>query len=187
MFYSLKNLKNMGIKILGTNIQINKSVKMYNPTKLTLHNNVRIDDFTILAGYGSITIKNYIHISSHCVFISGTFIEINNYTCVSIGCKLIGANDDYSGNYMSNPTVPKNLTNVNRGFITIQEHCMIGCNSVIFPNVLIDTGSVIGASSLANKSTDKWTIYAGIPIKKIKDRKNTCEKLCDELTNNLVN
>ena len=35
MFYSLKNLKNMGVKVLGTNIQINKSVKIYNPTKLT--------------------------------------------------------------------------------------------------------------------------------------------------------
>jgi len=186
MFYSLKNLKNMGVKVLGTNIQINKSVKIYNPTKLTLYNNVRIDDFTILAGSGNITIKNYIHISSHCIFISGTFIEINNFCSVSFGCRLIGNNDDYSGAYMANPTIPKNLTNVNKGFITLNEHCLIGCNSIIFPNILLDTGTVVGAASLVNKSTDKWGIYVGIPIKKIKQRKNTCEKLSIELTKNLI-
>lgn len=46
----------------------------------------------------------------------------------------------------------------------------IGCNSVIFPNVTIGEGSVIGAMSLVKKSIEPWTINAGVPAKRIKDR-----------------
>lgn len=46
-----------------------------------------------------------------------------------------------------------------------------GYNSVIFPNVTVGEGSVVGAMSLVKKTLPAWGIYTGIPVKQIKERK----------------
>lgn len=45
-----------------------------------------------------------------------------------------------------------------------------GYNSVIFPNVTVGEGSVVGAMSLVKKTLPAWRIYTGIPVKKLKNR-----------------
>ena len=54
----------MGVTIHGENIKISKFVNIYNPKNLILHNNIRIDDFTIISCKGSIEIFNNVHISA---------------------------------------------------------------------------------------------------------------------------
>ena len=60
--------------------------------------------------------------------------------------------------------------NVERGNIEIHEHCIVGSNSTILPNVNLRSGSVVGAQSLLNKSTEEWSVYAGSPARKITER-----------------
>jgi galactoside O-acetyltransferase len=38
------------------------------------------------------------------------------------------------------------------------------------PNVIFDEGAVCGAFSFIKNSLKKWSIYCGIPAKKIKNR-----------------
>ena len=45
------------------------------------------------------------------------------------------------------------------------------------PGVVIGEGSAIGALSLVNKEIEPWGIYAGIPVRKINDRKQNLLKL----------
>jgi acetyltransferase-like isoleucine patch superfamily enzyme len=47
----------------------------------------------------------------------------------------------------------------------------IGSNSVVLPGVILTDGCSIGAMSLVNKSVHTQDVMAGIPIKKIKERK----------------
>ena len=176
----------MGVKILGTNIQINKSVKIYNPSKLTLHNNIRIDDFTIISCKGTIEIFNYIHISAQCFISSSTKIVIGNFSAISVGTKIFGGCDDFSGAYLTNPTIPKKYTNVKVADIIIGENVVIGSNSVIMPDVTICDGVAIGANSFINQNCDSWKIYAGSPIKFIKNRKKDCLKLLEEFKNEII-
>ena len=171
----------MGITILGENIKISKYARIYNPTKLILHNHIRIDDFAIFSGIGNIEIKNYIHIASHTSISSSRNIILSNYTGISSGVKLFGSSDDYSGKYMTNPTVPKQFTNVKMGDIILEEHAIIGANSVVLPGVIIKEGTAIGANSLVNKTTEKWKIYAGSPAKEIAERNKRCLELCKNI------
>ena len=38
------------------------------------------------------------------------------------------------------------------------------------PNIKIKEGTAVGAMSFVNKDLEQWSIYAGIPCKKIKER-----------------
>ena len=57
---SLQYLKKIGVKLFGNNIKVSKYARIYNPSKLILHDNIRIDDFTILSGGGNIELNNYV-------------------------------------------------------------------------------------------------------------------------------
>ena len=167
--YTIDELIKLGIKVKGTNIQISKFVNIYNPKNLILHDNIRIDDFTIISCKGNVEICNHVHISSHCLIISSTNIILNDYSGISSGVKLFGSSDDYSGNYMSNPTIPSKYLNVKNGDIILEKHVLVGANTIILPNIIIREGTAIGAHALVNKNTESWKIYGGIPIKILKE------------------
>jgi len=177
----------MGIKLFGNNIKISKFCNIYNPQNLILHNNIRIDDFTILSCNDKIEIHDYVHIASQCYISSSKGILFNKYTTISSGVKLFGGSDDYSGNFMTNPTVPKDFLNVKKGHIILEPHVIIGSNSVILPNVILREGTAVGSLSLIHKDTEPWKIYSGNPSKIIKDRSMNCLILEKKLNNSLIN
>jgi acetyltransferase-like isoleucine patch superfamily enzyme len=43
----------------------------------------------------------------------------------------------------------------------------------VFPGTRIEDGCSIGAMSLVTKSTEPYTVYVGVPAKKIKSRKKS--------------
>jgi dTDP-4-amino-4,6-dideoxy-D-glucose acyltransferase len=176
-YYTLDELKKKGITIHGTNILVSTMCNIYNPRNLILHDHIRIDDFTIISCKGLVEIFNYVHIGSACSITSTTKIIISEFCGISSGTKIFGGCDDFSGKYLTNPTVPCEYTNVKKGDIILEKHTIIGANSVILPNVILKEGTSIGALSLVNKSTKEWTIYAGCPIKSIKIRHKDCLEL----------
>ena len=60
--------------------------------------------------------------------------------------------------------------NVEIGKIIFGKHCIVGANSVVLPNVIFNHGASLGALSLAKNNLEAWSLYAGIPSKKIKNR-----------------
>ena len=60
-FYSTKELKKIGFKSLGKNLEISKNVNFYNFSG-SIGSNCRIDDFSILIG--EINIGEHVHIAS---------------------------------------------------------------------------------------------------------------------------
>jgi galactoside O-acetyltransferase len=80
---------------------------------------------------------------------------------------------------IATPLVPLEYKgNVQIGKIHIGKHSIVGANSVILPNVIFNEGACLGALSLAKSDLERWTLYAGIPAKKIKERaKETIKEL----------
>ena len=54
--------------------------------------------------------------------------------------------------------------------VIIEDDCWTGINSVITQGVTIKKGSIIGANSVVNKSTEEYSINVGAPSIKIKNR-----------------
>jgi len=193
-WYDIKELKIMGITVYGDNVLVSKFVNIYNPKNLILHNNIRIDDFTVISCKGIVEIFNNVHIGSQCMISCSTKIIFGNYCGISSGVKLFGGCDDFSGDFLTNPTIPEKYLNVQKGDIILEQHTLIGASSIVLPNVVLGEGTSIAALSLVKKNTEPWKIYGGTPIKYLKDRNKNCLKLQEQyesesennLTNNII-
>ena len=173
-YYTISELKEMGITVHGNNVLVSNLTRIYNPKNLILHNNIRIDDFTIISCKGLVEIFNYVHIASNVLLSCSTKIILNDYTGISAGVKVFGGSDDYTGKFMTNPTVPSEFTSVKKGDIILEKHALVGANSVILPGVTLKEGTSVGALTLVHKSTEEWKIYSGMPMKILKDRSKDC-------------
>lgn len=172
--YSSIELKESGL-VFGDNVIISSDVVLHNPKNIFIGNNVRIDTQCILiAGkHTKIIIGNNVHISAGCYFYgnSGNII-LEDYTCTSARCILYTSNDDYTDGYATNSVVDDSIKKVTIGNIHIKKHSVVGCNSVILPNITLDHATSVGSHSLVKNSTNSYDIIAGSPAKFIKKRKN---------------
>lgn len=183
-FYSVEELRELGFKAIGENVQISRKTSIYGAEKMVIGNNVRIDDFCLLSG--NVTLGNYVHIAAYAALFAGDYgIEMKDYTGLSSRSCIYAVTDDYSGEVMTNPTVPGEYKNVIGGKVVVEEHVVIGSGSTILPGVVIGEGSSVGSMSLVNKSVDAWGIYVGIPCKKIKDRSKKLLEYAEKIENGM--
>lgn len=170
-FLDSKSLATMGFRSLGDNVLISEKASLYGIAKISIGSNVRIDDFCILsAGENGIQIGNYVHIACYSSLIGKGLIMLEDYTNLSSRVAVYSSNDDYSGNFMTNPMVPEAFTNVDHRPVIIKKHSIVGAGSIILPGVTLGDGCVIGALSLVKKDCDPFGIYTGTPATKIKQR-----------------
>ena len=169
-FYSNTELTELGLKSYGTNVFISKKCSIYAPEKISIGNNVRIDDFCILSG--NITLGNNVHISAYSALYGAEGIEFKDHSGCSARTTIYSAMDDFSGDYLIGPMNPEGTTHVTGGKVTIGEFVQLGAHCLVFPNVTIHDGSVVGALSLVTRDIPKWSIYVGVPARKLRDRKS---------------
>lgn len=174
-FLNENELLEVGFRHVGKNVLISRKSSIYNAREISIHDNVRIDDFCILSG--TISIGSFVHISAYTAMYAKYGIDIEDFVTISGRNLIYSQNDDYSGEFMTNPMIPEEFLNVTGGKITFKKFSILGSGCVVLPNLTIEEGSAIGAMSLVNSSTEPWMIYAGIPAKYIKDRKQNIKEL----------
>lgn len=170
-FYSMDELKALGVNFTGdgSTVLISKKVSIYGANNITIGNNVRIDDFCILSG--KIVIGNYVHVAAYTALFAGdNGIVLEDFVGVSSRCAIYAASDDYSGCALTNPTIPIEYRNVIGGAVVLKKHALVGSGCTVLPDLVIGEGVSVGSMSLVNKSLEEWSIYVGIPCKKIKER-----------------
>ena len=161
-YLTKQQLKKFKFKSLGKNVLISKKASIIQANKMIIGDNTRIDDFALL--YGSINIGKNVHITPMCLIGAGsTNIVIEDYCTLAYGVKVFSQSDDYINGFMTGSTVNKKLKNDTHKKVILEKHVIIGTNTVILPGCIIREGSSIGAMSLVNNSTKKWSLYFGIP------------------------
>lgn len=160
----------MGFKKIGRNVKISDKASIYNVDQIEIGDNSRIDDFCVISG--NVKIGRNVHITIFCNLAGGIpGITISDFATLAYGCHVFSQSDDYSGESMSNSTIPKKYKKEKFSSVLIGENVIVGARSVILPGCNISDGCSIGAMSLVTKSTLPWGIYFGIPAKRIKERK----------------
>lgn len=177
-FLTQNEIKLMEFKSIGENCFLSNKASYYNCKNISIGNNVRIDDFCVLsAGEGGIEIGNHVHIAVYSSLIGAGKIVLSDFCNVSSKVAIYSSNDDYSGTFLTNPTIPTKFTNVTHADVFIGRHVIIGSGSVLLPGVNLYEGVAVGALSLITRNCEEFSIYAGNPAKKIKKRKENLLKL----------
>lgn len=132
------------LKLFGACIDghpfVHQKARIQKPWNLTMHDKAALGDGAIVYSLGPIEIKARATVAQEVYLCTGT------HDFASPNLELITAK------------------------ITIEEDAFIGARAFVMPGVTIGRSAVIGAASVVTRDVPAWTIYAGNPAKKIKDR-----------------
>ena len=173
----------LGFRRLGKHVLISDKTSIYNPELIEIGDHSRIDDYCVLSG--RLVIGRNVHIAVFCNIAGGekgVFLE--DFSGLSYGCHIFSQSDDYSGNFMTNPTIPDIFKKETKAPVLVKKYSIIGACSIIFPGVTLEEGTSVGAMSMVTRSTKEWSIYVGIPAKKIKTRSRNLLQHVDNYLNN---
>ncbi len=169
---TVEQMKKMGFASFGKHMMLSDKASYYNCANIRLGDNVRIDDFCVLAaGRDGIEIGSNVHVAVYCSLIGRAKIKIEDFAGLSSRVSVYSSSDDYSGAALTNPTVPSAYTNVCHAEVNISRHVIIGAGSIILPGVSLEAGVAVGALSLVKKDCRAFGIYMGVPAKRIGERK----------------
>lgn len=132
-------------KHIGSDVKIGPSVRFVFPEKISLFDDVRINENCYLNGYAEIKIKERVLI--------GPFTMIHS----------------------ANHVIPKDRKAIfNSGYegkmIVLEKDSLISAHCSVLAGVKIGEGSVLGAGAVATGNIPSFGIYGGIPAKLIKNR-----------------
>lgn len=162
----------IGFASVGLNVQISDRASFYGAARISIGDNVRIDDFCVLsAGAGGITIGNHIHVAVYASLIGRGRITLQDFCNISSRVSIYSSSDDYSGATMTNPTVPDEFTGVVHADVTIGRHVIVGSGSVVLPGANLEEGAAVGALSLVRGDCRTFGIYAGTPARFVRERR----------------
>jgi galactoside O-acetyltransferase len=179
---SREAIEHMGFASVGENAQISDRATFYGLARIVLGNNVRIDDFCVLAaGVGGIELGEYVHIAVGSSLIGAGKITLSDFSGLSSRVSIYSSSDDYSGATMTNPTVPSEYKSVLHAEVVLGKHVIVGSGSVILPGVTLEDGVAVGALSLVTKSCRAFGIYAGNPARRISERRRDLLELEQKL------
>jgi acetyltransferase-like isoleucine patch superfamily enzyme len=169
-YLSQTDLEAMGFAALGRNVRISDRAALHGAADMRIGDYSRIDDFCVLSG--RITIGRNVHVAPFGLIAGGApGVVLEDFSGLAYRVSIFAQSDDYSGETMTNPTVPARFKREARAAVRIGRHVILGTGSIICPGVDLGDGSAVGAGSLVLKSCPPFTILAGSPARKLKDRR----------------
>lgn len=170
-------------KKAGKDLFIDMESNIIGHQNIELGDNVRIDaGVKILCASGFLKIGSHVHIAAGTTLLCGGGIIIGDHCGISIDCKIISASEDFSGNHLLNPNVPKKYRNTYASPIVLEPFSMVCAASTMLPGSCLKRGAVLGAMSLVRGETfiPEYTFGWGVPVKDHGPRDRAVEKLAEE-------
>ena len=132
------------IKRLGI-VRIYEGVTFWYPYRISIGNNTSLNEWVFLQGYGGVVIGDRVRIGHRASIIS-------------------------SDHKIASRDVPFTESGLIAGRVIIEDDVYIGANSTILKGVRLGRGSDVAAGAVVTKDVEPFTIVAGVPARKIRDR-----------------
>lgn len=134
--------------------------------RICIGRDTRIDIGVIIRAYGGlISIGNHCSVNPYCVIQGSGRISIGDGVRIASHTVIVASNHIFD---MS--TDPIYLQGVSAKGIIIEDNVWIGAGAKILDGVVLREGTVVGAGSVVNKSTEAYSVVVGIPARTIRVR-----------------
>lgn len=181
-------LRALGAAAVGENVAVHETCVLVALENMRIGSNVRVDPFTIInAAGGWIQLGDFVHVASHVFVSGGSGVEIGDFAGLSPGSRILSRSDDFTGEYMTGPTLPPGYTKPPaQRPVRVGRHAVVGAGSVVLPEVEIGEGATVGAGSVVSRSLEPWRIYAGAPARFLRERRRDILELETRLRRELA-
>ncbi len=179
-------------KKVGKGVLFGKSISIRNPSKISIGDNVIIDDNVMLDAKGTdnqgitiedgvfigrntilsckngdIVLRNKANIGFNCYIVSLNYVEVGENTLFAAYAYVIGG-----GHISEELYVPLKDQDTHGIGIKIGRDAWLGAKSIIMDGCNVGDYSIIGAGAVVTKSVPGYAVAAGIPARIIKDRRD---------------
>ena len=109
----------------------------------------------------NITCEDTVMVADEAELYNPAPIFLASHAIISQGAYICGATHDYN-----NPAFPVISFPMRMG-----RYSWVAARATVSPGVNLGDGAILGLASLATRDLEPWSVYAGVPARKVKDRK----------------
>ncbi|MGH0034286.1 MAG: acyltransferase [Myxococcota bacterium] len=165
-------LRGLGFREVGRHVRVSSLASIHRPERIALGDHVRIDDFCVLsAGDGGIDIGRYVHMGPHCILVGGGAIVMEDFSQLSARVTLLSSGDDIHGDFPHGAAIPEAYRRVEHAPIVLRRYSGAAAGCTVLAGAEIGEGTIVGAMSLVRETCQPYSLYAGIPARRIKERR----------------
>jgi len=179
------------LKNVGKGVTFGQNVIIRHPHKITIGNNVIIDDNVVLDAKGqdnegitigngvflgrgtifnckngNIVLDDNVNMGFNCHIFSASSVKLGKNALIAANCYLIGGTHKFNRLDVS----PLEQERESKGII-LKENIWLGSNVQVMDGVKIGRDSIVGASAVVNSDIPDYSIAVGMPAKVVKNRK----------------
>lgn len=151
-----------------TEAKVSEAVRIRYPRYFEIGDNSIVDDFCYFSA--KVVVGRHCHVANNVSVAGGSDFTfyMGDYSSISSGARIWVSSNDYTHGLVCLEAPGPSLS----GDVVLEDMTGVGSNSVIMPDVRIPIGTVVGAMSFvpAGCILEEWSVYAGIPVKKISSR-----------------
>lgn len=153
---------------------ISTSIRVRHPESFVVGDDSIIDDFCYFST--RVRIGRCSHIASGCTIAGGgdRQFALGDFSSLSSGVRIWCTSDDFVHDVVT--VIPAGVRNPKmhqiEGDVILANYTAVGANSVVMPDNEVPEGTVVGALSFVPSrfSFDPWTVYAGVPVRRLGPR-----------------
>jgi acetyltransferase-like isoleucine patch superfamily enzyme len=180
-FLTADELAELGLAAIGADVRISRHALLIGAERIAIGDLSRIDAFSVLSAGERLTIGRHAHISVHVAILGRGPVDIGDFASISARCTIFSSNDDYSGDTMTNPTVPDRYRGTVDAGVVVNAHVILGASTTVLAGVTLGESAAVGAMSLVKEDVAPFTIVAGVPARVIRERRRGHRALADRM------
>ncbi len=156
---------------LGVHVEWHEPLVILRPHVVSLGDFTRIDSFTKIEGGEGVTLGRWVHVASfaHLNAGGGTIIAEDGAN-FSTHAMVLGGGATPDGLTMS-AAAPPYRQDVVRKVTRIGQNASVLAGAIILGGVTLHEGAIAAAGSVVTHDIPAWEIWAGVPARKLRDRK----------------
>ncbi|MCS6886484.1 MAG: acyltransferase [Acidobacteriota bacterium] len=154
-------------KQIGSNVIIERGAMVFHPENISLGNNIYVGHYAILKAYyrNEMVIEDNCWIGQFCFFHSAGGIHIEQNVGIGPGVMILTSRHSEQGR-----GIPILFSEIEEAPVRICRNSDIGVGSIILPGVVIGEGTQVGAGAVVSRSTEPYSVVAGVPARLIRMR-----------------